>query len=720
LFDPVNGLPTVPSITSPSPMPPIPIDRTTSPPKDAQPHQSVDLTAPHATPMLDAARIQDIPVEPVEPDAPVAQSIPPTSLHDGMLDRAWWWSVLSMGFLGPILSLGNKRALQIGDIPMFSVKDEPAAVVAVVQAEWEKRIAKDPSTGSAVPKVSHPLARTLFACYGWRILAGALSTMFGRWVLIVTPLFTKEFLTWIRADSSASGKSAGFLFEFARGTLGYGIGIVVLLFFILILASVYSNHSYYQGVRMGCSFRGALMSLIFEKSLRCPAFARAPDKVEKGEKPLQGGGGGGGGTGQTVNIMANDTQQIFDAATMMHFTWVEPLFIIFTIILMYTEIGFAALPAGGLMLLLFPVQILVARRIGRNRGQMVRHTDARVKILSEILQGIRVIKFYAWEVPMAERVQEIRVLELACVKYALLLKSFNLLTLFFWPVFVSMVTFIVYVALGEHLTVVKSIEILAFVNVLAKPITVLPLALIACAEVRVSIRRIEKYLLGDELERSPQLLMESDEASQQSDPQPSPDVLMSPQETTGLLDRQASPQTPFPSSQQPQLGLELAALATKADRPASSLRPSPIFVESRRTLPSSSLAITVSSASFAWDRSASSSAAPALRDITFEVPKGGLIGVIGSVGAGKTTLFSALLGELVKVRGSVSIRGRLAYMSQSAWIQNCTLKDNILFGLPFDPVRYQAAIEAAALATDLLLLPAGDATEIGERGITLS
>ena len=671
--------------------------------------------------MLDT-RIGDVAVKPASPDLPVASASPPTSLHDGMLDRAWWWSVLSMGFLGPILSLGNKRALQIGDIPMFSVKDEPAAVVAVVQAEWEKRITKDPATGSAIPKVPHPLARTLFACYGWRVVAGALSTMVGRWVLIVTPLFTKEFLTWIRVDNDASGKSSGFLFDFASGTLGYGIGVVVLLFFILILASVYSNHSYYQGVRMGCSFRAAIMSLIFEKSLRCPAFARAPTTTTEGkgkdgkkaEKPI-----GGGGTGQTVNIMANDTQQIFDAATMMHFTYVEPLFIIFTIILMYTEIGFAALPAGGLMLLLFPVQIMVARRIGRNRGVMVRHTDARVKLLSEILQGIRVIKFYAWEEPMARRVQDIRVMELACVRYALLLKSFNLLTLFFWPVFVSMVTFIVYVSLGNSLTVVKSIEILAFVNVLAKPITVLPLALIACAEVRVSLRRIEKYLLGDELERNTQQIIEQDfsvSQQQQRDPLPSPEALASPQETTGLLAHHASPQTPFPSSThspQQQPGLELTAALSP-----NKARPSPIFVEARRIASSSDVAISVEEASFAWDRSASST--PALDALSFTVPRGGLIGIIGSVGAGKTTLFSALLGEVVKLRGSVSLRGRLAYMSQSAWIQNCTLKDNILFGLPFDESRYQAAIEAAALATDLLLLPAGDLTEIGERGITLS
>ena len=209
--------------------------------------------------------------------------------------------------------------------------------------------------------------------------------------------------------------------------------------------------------------------------------------------------------------MANDTQQIFDASTFVHFIYVDVLLILGTVAVMWWEIGVSALPAGALMLLLLPIQIAVARRIGRNRSQMVRHTDARVKILSEILQGIRVIKLYAWEAAMAEKVQSVRVRELECVKRALLLKSFNLLTLFLWPVVVSMVTFVVFVLLGNELTVTRSITILGFVNVLSRPITVLPMALISVAEVRVSVARIEKFLTQDELQR-----VERHEAEEQS------------------------------------------------------------------------------------------------------------------------------------------------------------------------------------------------------------
>ena len=89
--------------------------------------------------------------------------------------------------------------------------------------------------------------------------------------------------------------------------------------------------------------------------------------------------------------------------------------------------------------------------------------------------------------------------------------------------------------------------------------------------------------------------------------------------------------------------------------------------------------------------------------------------VVGAVGAGKTTLLEALLGEAPARSGNVTVRGTVAYCAQSPWIQNASLRDNVLLGLPMDEARYAAALEAAALGPDVAALPAGDATEIGEK-----
>lgn len=109
-----------------------------------------------------------------------------------------------------------------------------------------------------------------------------------------------------------------------------------------------------------------------------------------------------------------------------------------------------------------------------------------------------------------------------------------------------------------------------------------------------------------------------------------------------------------------------------------------------------------------------------LKNINVRVEKNQIVAVVGTVGSGKSSLLSAFLGEMDKISGRVNTLGRIAYVSQQAWIQNATLKDNILFGKPMDQRRYARVIEACALKPDIEMLPGGDMTEIGEKGINLS
>uniref|UniRef100_A0A1I8HGU7 ABC-type glutathione-S-conjugate transporter n=1 Tax=Macrostomum lignano TaxID=282301 RepID=A0A1I8HGU7_9PLAT len=126
--------------------------------------------------------------------------------------------------------------------------------------------------------------------------------------------------------------------------------------------------------------------------------------------------------------------------------------------------------------------------------------------------------------------------------------------------------------------------------------------------------------------------------------------------------------------------------------------------------------IEVSGADFCWEKGLP----PTLRDISFSLPDGGLTAVVGSVGAGKSSLVAGVLGDMLKPRGSVTIRGRVALVSQQAWIQNATLRDNIQFTGSWDDHRYAKVLDCCALRPDLEILPGGDMTEIGEKGINLS
>lgn len=111
---------------------------------------------------------------------------------------------------------------------------------------------------------------------------------------------------------------------------------------------------------------------------------------------------------------------------------------------------------------------------------------------------------------------------------------------------------------------------------------------------------------------------------------------------------------------------------------------------------------------------------PTLTNINLTVPQGSLTAVVGRVGQGKSSLMSALIGEMYKRHGQVIVSGNVAYVSQVAWILNGSLRDNILFGSTFNQSKYDRIVESAGLLPDIRILPAGDATEIGERGINLS
>lgn len=103
-----------------------------------------------------------------------------------------------------------------------------------------------------------------------------------------------------------------------------------------------------------------------------------------------------------------------------------------------------------------------------------------------------------------------------------------------------------------------------------------------------------------------------------------------------------------------------------------------------------------------------------------KVEKNTLCAVVGTVGSGKSSVVQALLGEMDKISGKVNTLGSVAYVPQQAWIQNATVRDNILFGKPYDAKKYNRVVNACALKPDFAMLSGGDQTEIGEKGINLS
>lgn len=140
-------------------------------------------------------------------------------------------------------------------------------------------------------------------------------------------------------------------------------------------------------------------------------------------------------------------------------------------------------------------------------------------------------------------------------------------------------------------------------------------------------------------------------------------------------------------------------------------------VRQKRHSKNADKAISIKSGWFSWEENSSK---PTLRNLTLEVKMGEKVAVCGEVGSGKSTLLAAILGEVPCIQGSIQVFGKIAYVSQTAWIQTGTIQENILFGSALDMQRYEETIERCSLVKDLESFPYGDLTEIGERGVNLS
>ncbi|MGH0163405.1 UNVERIFIED_CONTAM: hypothetical protein FKN15_051191 [Acipenser sinensis] len=272
----------------------------------------------------------------------------------------------------------------------------------------------------------------------------------------------------------------------------------------------------------------------------------------------------------------------------------------------------------------------------------MQYKDARIKLMSEILNGIKVLKLYAWENSFKEKVLQIRENELKVLRKSAYLGAVSIFAWTSAPFLVALTTFAVYVTVDEKniLDAKKAFVSLSLFNILRFPLNMLPQVISSLVQASVSLKRIQSFLSHDELD---------------------PDSVDKKNIASGCV-------------------------------------------------------VTVVNGKFSWAKSDPAT----LHSINLMVPHGSLLAVVGHVGCGKSSLVSALLGEMEKLEGEISISGSVAYVSQQAWIQNATLRDNILFGKPYNAEKYSSILEACALLTDLEVLPGGDQTEIGEKGINLS
>ncbi|XP_030171438.1 multidrug resistance-associated protein 7 isoform X4 [Lynx canadensis] len=548
------------------------------------------------------------PREPWAQEPLLSQEQEPEIAEDGES----WLSRFSYAWLTPLLSRGARGELrQPQDTCRLPHRLHPTYLARVFQACWQE---------------GAQLWRALYGAFGQRYLALGLLKLVGTMLGFSGPLLLSLLV--------------GFLEE-GQEPLSNGLLYALALAGGAVLGAVLQNQYGYEIRKVTLQARGAVLNILYRKALQL-----GPRRPPAGE---------------ALNLLGTDSERLLNFAGSFHEAWGLPLELAITLYLLHHQVGVAFV--GGLIvaLLLVPVNKVIATRIMASNQEMLQHKDARVKLMTELLSGIRVIKFFRWEQALGARVEACRARELGRLR---VIKYLDAACVYLWaalPVVISIVIFITYVLMGHQLTATKVFTALALVRMLILPLNSFPWVINGLLEAKVSLDRIQHFL--DLPNQNPQAYYSSDCA----------------------------------------LESQVECLFPCLDPP---------------TAPSTVLELH--EALFSWDPVGTSQE-------TFishlEVKKGALVGIVGKVGCGKSSLLAAIAGELHRLHGRVAVWGLskgFGLATQEPWIQFATIRDNILFGKTFDAQLYQKVLEACALSDDLSILPAGDQTEVGEKGVTLS
>ncbi|XP_019398025.1 PREDICTED: voltage-dependent T-type calcium channel subunit alpha-1G [Crocodylus porosus] len=551
--------------------------------------------------------------------------------NSGFLSRLTFWWFTSMAILG------YKKPLEEKDLWSLNEEDTSKVVVGQLQKEWDKQqeecnqkearaymnksshvlnhVGDDPN--EAEPWIDNKkqhkqpsFLKALLWAFGPYFLIGSFYKLIQDLLAFVNPQLLSVLIAFIKNKDAPSW---------------WGFFIATLMFICAMLQTLILHQHFQYCFVTGMRLRTSITGLIYRKSLVITNSAKRTSTV-----------------GEIVNLMSVDAQRFMDLTTFLNLLWSAPVQIILAFYFLWQTLGPSVLAGVAVMILLIPFNAAIAIKTRAFQVEQMQHKDSRIKLMNEILSGIKVLKLYAWELSFNEKVLEIRKNELRILKKAAYL---NALSTFAWvsaPFLVALTTFAVYVSVDENnvLDAQKAFVSLSLFNILRFPLNMLPQVISSIAQASVSLKRIQQFLCHDELD--------------------------------------------------------------------------PNCVETKKITPG--YAITVTNGTFSWAKELE----PALKNVNLLVPSGSLIAVVGHVGCGKSSLVSAVLGEMEKLEGEVAVKGSVAYVPQQAWIQNATLKDNILFGQPSNEHKYQNVLEACALKTDLQVLPGGDQTEIGEKGINLS
>ncbi|KAK4548531.1 hypothetical protein LTR36_009441 [Oleoguttula mirabilis] len=518
------------------------------------------------------------------------------------------FSQLTFSWMTPLMKHGYKTYLTQDDLWNLRKRDTTRSTSAVFEQSWEIELEKKkPSLWIA-----------MFRSFGGPYFRGAVIKTGSDALAFVQPQLLRFLIAFV--DSYRPGN--------VPQPAVKGAAIALAMFAVSVAQTAFLHQYFQRSFETGMRIKAALTAAIYGKAMRLSNEGRASKS-----------------TGDIVNYMAVDTQRLQDLAQYGQQLWSAPFQITLCLISLYQLVGVSMFAGLGAMLLMIPINGVIARISKTLQKRQMKNKDARTRLMTEILNNMKSIKLYAWTTAFMNKLNYIRNdQELHTLRK---IGAVTAIANFTWsttPFFVSCSTFAVFVATqNKPLSTEIVFPALTLFNLLTFPLAVLPMVITAIIEASVAVTRLTDYLTAPELQAD-------------------------------------------------------AVLRSEAVGPGEE-------------------SVRIRDATFTWNKDEDRNV---LHDINFTAHKGELSCIVGRVGAGKSSFLQTLLGDLYKTKGEVVMRGTSAYVAQSPWVMNASVKENIVFGYRWDPQFYDRTVKACALIEDFGSLPDGDQTEVGERGISLS